>query len=248
MKKKLLSDNIEIYNFPRKFIMNIENIPVTVERKWIKTIRLSISGHDASVHLSAPAFMTDERIKEFLLARVDWLRENVKRFKEQIEQRTIHYNTGDKLTVFGQTRLLTVIEVEKPPKVVLGDNDITLYCRARFDENKRKAILREWYRKQLYAILPPIIAKWETILKVKTSGFKVNLAQTLWGSCNIRTHDIHFSINLAKKPMRCIEYVVAHELTHLIVIGHNKKFYSILDGYFEDAAEIKLLLKKKEIF
>lgn len=232
--------------FPNNFIIEIEGIKITVERKMIKTLRLSISGKDARIHLSAPLFLNDKDIKDFLLNKIEWIQTNKKKLKERIDKLTKHYLTGDNILFLGKTYQLQVINTERPPKISVDDENIYLYCRANYTEEQRKAVICRWYKRQLYVVLPPLITKWEQILNVKADDFQINGAQTLWGSCNIRTHRIHFSINLAKKTLRCIEYVVAHELTHLIERGHNKKFYSILDGHFEDAVALKLMLKKRE--
>lgn len=233
-------------NQKNRFELIIGNNTVVVDRKLIRTIRLSISGKTAGVHLSVPILMTDQQIEDFLLARTNWIEQNVKKFKEQILLREKHYNTGDSIYFLGKQYRLEVIISDHNAKIEVDDDVIRLNCRSKYTSKMRGILIREWYRRQLYLILPSLINKWERILGVKVNDYKVNLAQTLWGSCNIRTHDVHFSINLAKKSLRCIEYVVAHELTHLLVRGHNKQFYNILDSHFEDAAELKILLKQRE--
>lgn len=245
VRKKQIADIYSLH-YNKKFALQLDDFVVDVERKWIKTIRLSISKENAHAHLSAPAIMTDKQIKDFLTSKIDWIRENKVKMEKLILADEKQYWTGDTIYFLGNPYTLCIINRDKPPKIEVEDDKINVYCRPQYTVEMRKTLIREWYRRQLYVILPPFVAKWENILKVKTAGIQVNQAQTLWGSCNVRTHHVHFSINLARKPLRCIEYVVAHELTHLIVRGHNDKFYSILDGSFEDAAEVKRMLKQKE--
>ena len=245
VRKKQIAD-INSLHYNKKFALQLDDFVVEVERKLIKTIRLSISKDNAQIHLSAPAIMTDKQIKDFLVSKIDWIRANKARMEKLIQVDDKEFLTGDTVSFLGNTYTLCVINREKPPKIEVEDEKINIYCRPQYTAEMRKALMREWYRRQLYVILPPLVTKWENILKVKVYHVQVNQAQTLWGSCNVRTHHVHFSINLAMKPLRCIEYVVAHELTHLIVRGHNEKFYSILDGYFEDAAELKQILKQRE--
>lgn len=230
----------------KKYIVQVEDFSIEVERKMIKSLRLSISGKDGHIHLSAPIFFTDNDIEKFIYSHIDWLKKGMLKLEQRILQNQIHYQTGDKILFLGIHYSLNVISYERPPKIEISDTTINLFCRKRFTEEMRGILIRNWYKCQLNVILPPLIVKWEKVLGVKSNGFLVNQAQTLWGSCNIRTHNIHFSVNLAKKPMRCVEYVVAHELTHILVRSHNQKFYSILDSHFEDAAELKNLLKRKD--
>jgi len=245
VRKKQITD-IGSLQYNKKFALQVDDFVVEVERKWIKTIRLSISKDNAQIHLSAPAIMTDKQIKEFLASKIDWIRANKAKMERLIQVDDKQFLTGDVVCFLGNSYTLCVINRDKPPKIEVENEKINIYCRSQYTAEMRKALIREWYRRQLYVILPPLVAKWENILKVKVKHVQINQAQTLWGSCNVRTHHVHFSINLAKKPLRCIEYVVAHELTHLIVRGHNEKFYSILDGSFEDAAELKRILKQRE--
>lgn len=237
--------DIDSLHYSKKFALQLDDFVVDIERKWIKTIRLSISKDNARIHLSAPVMMTDKQIKDFLVSKIDWIRANKVKMEKLIQADDKRYLTGDKVRFLGNSYMLCVINRDKPPKIEVEDEKINIYCSSQYTAEMRKALMREWYRRQLYVILPPLVAKWENILKVKVNHVQVNQAQTLWGSCNVRTHHVHFSINLAMKPLRCIEYVVAHELTHLIVRGHNEKFYSILDGSFEDAAELKRILKQR---
>lgn len=231
----------------KRFEVRLEDITIVVDRKIMKTIRLSVNSKDASVHLSAPIMMTEREIEDFLLSKADWIKSNVKELKVKIDSiKKNCYETGDIICFLGKAYLLEVIATEHAAKIEIEGDKIKLSCRGRYTADMRAILMREWYRKQLYLLLPDMICKWEKVLGVKARACKVNRAQTRWGSCNVRTHDVHFSINLANKPLRCIEYVVAHELTHLLERGHNKKFYNILDGHFEDAAELKLLLKQKE--
>lgn len=228
------------------FTVNLNDITVEVWRKPVKNIRIRICPPDGQVKATFPLQSTDRDIEKMLLEKAEWIRQNVITIKNRSKAHNKEYVTGDIIQFLGKKLTLIVVIHNKPPKVELQEDKIILYVRQNYTIEQRKSVLVHWLGYELISLLPALIHKWETILNVKTNGIRVRPMTSRWGSCNIRTHKIHFNVYLIQKPMRCIEYVVAHELTHIIVSGHGPKFYAILDSHFEDAAELKKLIKARD--
>lgn len=127
--------------------------------------------------------------------------------------------------------MLKIIEVNKPPSVELKHNKMILRIRPGTDDKKKKDIIDSWYREQLKKAVPPLIAKWELLLNVKVERFFVQRMKTKWGSCNHQAHSIRLNTELSKKPKECLEYVVIHEMVHLLEPTHNSRFISLMDQF-----------------
>ena len=121
----------------------------------------------------------------------------------------------------------------------MGNEFIVLYARNGVTDERKAEIMREWYRAEFKVILPPLITKWEEILEVNVNKWEVKQMKTLWGSCNHRTHNIIFNLELIKKPLHCIEYIVVHELLHIKVRLHNEEYTALLNRYFPNWRQLK---------
>lgn len=231
----------------RKFVVTVHDIPVFVERKSIKSIRLSIIPPQADVRLSVPLNFTDKQIKEHLDSKVDWIVEHQNIMLQKIdrmEQEAIQYVTGDSIDYLGRKLTIRLFVHEKPPKIEIMGSELYMYVRARYTRQMRESVLMQWYCFQLLKLLPPLVARWEQVLGVHVTHIGVRNMKSRWGSCSLPTCRVHFNSQLAKLPLRCVEYVVAHELTHILQHDHSKRFYEILDSHFEDAAELKRILRR----
>jgi predicted metal-dependent hydrolase len=133
--------------------------------------------------------------------------------------------------VWGKRYLLNVIEKNAAPAVELNHSRLVLQIRPAADEAKKRAILDEWYRSQLKAAAPALIAKWKPLMGVKVERFFVQKMKTKWGSCSHRAATIRLNTDLAKKPRECLEYIVVHEMVHLLEPTHNSRFIALMDQY-----------------
>jgi len=131
----------------------------------------------------------------------------------------------------GKRYLLKIIEIDAAPEVELKHSKIELYVRPQTNKEKMKYILDEWYRRQLKAILPGLIEKWEKKMDVRVNEFGIKKMKTKWGTCNREAKRIWLNLELAKKPAECLEYIVAHELAHLIERNHNDSFISLMNKF-----------------
>lgn len=221
-------------------IINVLNISAEVEWKKIKNIHLTIYPPNARIHVSAPLFMTEEAIRLFLISKQAWIKQKVSQVLNQNRQTTREYVSGENHYFKGQRFRLKVIYHNAPAKVEIQGNEfINLYVREGVTEERKAEIIKEWYREKLKETLPELISKWEAIIGVKANKWSIKQMKTIWGSCNHRTKNILFNLELIKKPLYCIEYVVVHELLHIKVRLHNKEYISLLNKYFPNWKQIK---------
>lgn len=221
-------------------IINVLNISAEVEWKKIKNIHLTIYPPNARIHVSAPLFMTEESVRLFLISKQAWIKQKVSQVLNQNRQTPREYVSGENHYFKGQRFRLKVIYHNAPAKVEIQGNEfINLYVREGVTEERKAEIIKEWYREKLKETLPELISKWEAIIGVKANKWSIKQMKTIWGSCNHRTKNILFNLELIKKPLHCIEYVVVHELLHIKIRLHNKEYISLLNKYFPNWKQIK---------
>ena len=218
----------------------VADILAEVEWKEIKNVHLTIYPPDARVHVSAPMNMTEESIRLFLITKLPWIKQRVSQILEQNRQSPRTYVSGENHYYKGRRYRLKVINHTAAAKVELQGNEfIVMYVREKSTEARRAEALKEWYRAEFKALLPPLVSKWEEILDVKVNKWDVKQMKTLWGSCNHRTRNIIFNLELIKKPLHCIEYIVVHELLHIKVRLHNEEYTALLNRYFPNWKQLK---------
>lgn len=221
-------------------IIRISDISAEVEWKNIKNVHLTIYPPDARIHVSAPMMMQEDAIRLFLLSKSSWIKKRVIQIVEQNRQSPREYVSGESHYFKGKRYRLKVVYHNAPPKVIIKGNDfIELYVKEGASIERRAEVLREWYRTEFKQLLPILIAKWEEIIGVKVNKWEVKQMKTLWGSCNHRTHNILFNLELIKKPLRCIEYVVVHELLHIKIRLHNEEYKALLTIHFPNWQQLK---------
>jgi len=212
-------------------IIELGNIRIEVEQKDIKNIHLSVYPPNGVVRISAPNKVDLDTIRVFALNKLKWIRKQQAIFKSQDRETPREYLTKESHYFFGKRYLLKVIEHNHPPKVILKHSDIELYIRPNTPEIKKEKIIEAWYRNELKAILPKLIAKWEKIVGVQSNEFDIKKMKTKWGTCNTEAKRIWLNLELAKKPVECIEFIIVHELVHLLERSHNDKFVSYMNEF-----------------
>ena len=219
----------------------VNDILIEVEHKDIKNIHLSVYPPGGRVHISAPLIMSIESIRLYAITKLIWIEKQIEIFQNIERQSPRRYVSGENYYYKGQRyRLKVIYDNNISPKIqIRGAKYIYLYIRENTSLVKRGEILREWYRKELKELLPLYIAKWEEILNVKANGWEVKQMRTKWGSCNTRTRRLLFNLELMKKPLLCIEYIVVHELAHLLERNHNERYKMILNAYFPQWKKFK---------
>ncbi len=211
--------------------VQLGDIGVDVVRKDIKNVHLSVHPPSGKIRIAAPSRMSLDTIRVFAISKLGWIRQQQRKLQEQERETPREYLDRESHYVWGRRYLLTVLESDQPPSVELGPRRLVLQVRPETDRAKRQTILEEWYREQVRKAVPPLIAKWERLMQVKVHGFYVQRMKTKWGSCNAEAGTIRLNTDLAKKPSPCLEYIVVHEMAHLIEPTHNARFTALMDQF-----------------
>ena len=212
--------------------IKVSNIIINVIRKDIKNMYLAVYPPAGRVRITAPLRINDEAVRLFVISKLSWIKKHQQKFKKQKREISRDYIARESHYFLGQRYLLNVIEHNAVPKVVLRNKTyIDLYIRPNTVTQKKESIMNEWYRAELKKLIPPIIQKYEKLADVKSSDWRVKRMKTKWGSCNIKDKRIWINLELAKKPIICLEYVILHELIHLIERDHNDNFLAHMKKY-----------------
>lgn len=211
--------------------IDLGGIPVDVVLKDIKNIHLSVHPPTGRVRIAAPLRMNLDTIRVFAISKLAWVKQQQKKLRDQEREAPREYLDRESHYVWGKRYLLKVTDHEGSPNVELKHNKMILCMNLAADEQKKQLAIDEWYRVQLKEAIPGLIAKWERLMHVKVSVFRVRRMKTRWGSCNPRTASILLNLDLAKKPRECLEYLVVHEMVHLLEPTHNTRFVSLMDQF-----------------
>ena len=197
--------------------ITIENIDIELIRKNIKNIHLSVHPPDGRVRLSVPKRMDDEAVRLFVISKLSWINKHKKKYSLQERQAEIEFLSGESHYFLGSRYILNIIETTGKQRVQLRDDKyIDLYVRENSTNEKCVKIMLEWFRQKLKMVIPGYIEKWENIIGVRVNDWGVKLMKTRWGTCNIRDKRIWINLELAKKNVTCLEYIVVHEMVHLL--------------------------------
>ena len=217
--------------------IEISGIKIELQKKDIKNLHLVVVPPDGKVRVSAPMHLSDESIRMFVRTKLGWIKKQQEKFQNQPRQSEREYVSGETLYVFGKQYFLHVEYSYKGNSVVLNGNEAVLTVRKESTAKQRDAFVNEWYR---------------SLLKKKITGlycdsWQTKYMTTRWGTCNTNTRKIWLNLQLAKKPMECLEYVILHELAHLKVRNHGKDFIAIMDQYMPYWRETRKLLNELKL-
>lgn len=225
--------------------ISVNNISIEVVRKDIKNIHLGVYPPRGRVRLAAPLGMNAEAVRLFAIAKLGWIKRRQRQFEGQERLSAREYKNRESHYYQGRRYLLNVIEREAPPQVVLRSKTcIDLYVRPGAPAAKRHAVMTEWYRRELKKSIPELIAKWETRLNVSVKDWQVRRMKTRWGSCNISARRLRLNLELAQKPLHCLEYIIVHEMAHLLERRHNDRFRACMDAYLPNWKHLKAELNQ----
>lgn len=210
----------------------IDDIRADVEWKDIKNIHLTIYPPEGRVHVSAPAKMSKDNVRLYLVTKLPWMHSQLESISSVERQSKRHYVSGEDHYYMGQRYRLKLQYANAAPTVFIENNSfMVLRVRPNCTEEHKEDVMYNWYRSKLRDLLDKIIPAWEERMGVKASGYKVQRMKTKWGSCNHRTRNLLFNSELAKKPMRCIELIVVHELNHIHHRLHDTAFTADMNKY-----------------
>lgn len=212
-------------------MLQLGNLAVDVVQKDIKNVHLSVHPPNGRVRIAAPLRMSMNTIRVFAISKLDWIKEQQRKLREQEREPVREYLDRESHYVWGKRYLLEVVEADQAPAVELKHNKLLLHVRPGTGDDRRETIVETWYREQVRGEAPDLIAKWEPLMDVSVTRFFVQRMKTRWGSCNPRTHSIRLNTDLAKKPRECLEYIVVHEMLHLLEPTHNARFVALMDRF-----------------
>lgn len=227
--------------------IEISGIQIEIQKKDIKNLHLSVLPPDGKVRISAPMHLSDESITMFVRTKIGWIKKQQEKFERQPRQSEREYISGETLYVFGQQYFLRVEYSYKGNSLVLSGNDAILTVRKESTAKQRENFVNEWYREQLKAEIAQLLPKWEKVTGLKCSSWQTKYMTTRWGTCNTQTKKIWLNLQLAKKPIECLEYVILHELAHTQVKNHGVDFVAIMDKYMPYWRDIKKTLNNLKL-
>jgi predicted metal-dependent hydrolase len=212
--------------------LKLRDLTIDVVLKDIKNIHLSVYPPSGRVRISAPLSMNIDTIRIYTISKLGWIKKQQDKFHNQVREAPREYLNKEGHYFSGKRYLIKVVEHNASPIVKVKHNTIEMYVRPNSGIQKKKAIMDKWYRGQLKELIPPIIEKWEKLMNITINEFAVKKMKTKWGTCNREAKRIWLNLELAKKPVHCIEYIIVHEMVHLRVRTHNDEFYKLLDFYY----------------
>jgi predicted metal-dependent hydrolase len=215
----------------RSTTLELAGITVDVVRKDIKNVHLSVYPPAGRVRVSAPAQMSLDTIRLFAISKLGWIKQQQKKLRDQERESRREYLDRESHYVWGRRYLLKVVEEEAAPGVEIHHGTLRLRVRPCADGEGKEAVVAAWYRQLLKTAVPPLIEVWEPRLHVRVDGFFVRQMKTKWGSCNPAARTIRLNTELAKKPPECLEYIVVHEMVHLLEPTHNARFVAAMNRF-----------------
>lgn len=214
--------------------MKIGNTLVEIHRKNIKRMNLSVRPPDGEVRISVPMDTKEEEIRRFVKSKEAWITRHIDQIQRRPRKRELMCRAGENHFLWGRPYELVVKPSKNRSQAVWMEDHILLSTTPYSERKQREAALREMYRRELKKKIPPLLESWDKILGVEVRAWGVKDMKTRWGSCNTVDKRIWMNLQLAKYPVACLEYVLVHELIHLLVRNHNATFYAYLDQFLPD--------------
>ncbi len=223
--------------------MAVSGIAVEVVRKDIKNLHLGVYPPLGRVRVAAPLVISDEAVRLAVIDKLGWIKRQRAQFANQPRQSEREMVNGESHYVWGRRYRLRVHEVDAPPRVALrGVASMDVFVRPGSNRERREAVLLDWHRASLRSVITDLLGRWQPLLGVQVDGWGIKKMKTKWGSCNVQARRIWLNLELAKTPVQCLEYIVVHELVHLIERHHNERFTALMDQHLPDWPQRRQLL------
>jgi predicted metal-dependent hydrolase len=212
--------------------LSIGGMPVYVVRKDIKNLHLGVYPPHGRVRVAAPLSVSDNAVRLAVIGKLGWIKRQRAKFDAQPRQSERDMVSGESHLFLGQRYRLHVVHDHGPAKVIVRNKStIELYVRRDSNAEQRERVMQRWYREQLKELIPPLLEKWETKLGVHAKQWAIKKMKTKWGACNVEACRVWLNLELAKKPVPCLEYIIVHELVHLLERGHNDTFTARMNKF-----------------
>jgi predicted metal-dependent hydrolase len=237
---------------PKRRIIEMErivvgNISIDVEKKDIKNLHLGVYPPNGRVRIAAPLRVNEDAIRLFAVSKLGWIKKQQRFFEGQERETEREYISGESHYFNGKRYLLNIIPTSGKHTVVLKHKRIDLYVKKSSPVKNRAKVIATFYRAYLHEKIADLITKWEKRMKVKVSGYGIKKMKTKWGTCNIEAQRIWVNLELAKKPYPCLEYIIVHEMIHLLERHHNDIFIAYMDKFLPQWRALKSELNKSPV-
>jgi len=219
--------------------IRLGEIAISVTRKDIKHVHLSVHPPSGRVTLVAPKGTRPEVARAYAITRLGWIRRQQSRFRDQARETPRKFVERETHYLWGRRYLLSVRKIDAKPSIKLEHRRITLTVRPGSSRAKREAVMHEWNKSLLHGAVPGLIRKWQMKLGVDVAGYFLQRMKTKWGSCNHRARNIRLNTELVKKPKDLLEYVVVHEMLHLIAPTHSERFLTLMSKHYPSWQEAR---------
>lgn len=212
--------------------IEVRGVPVEIVRKDIKNLHLGVYPPSGRVRVAAPLRLNDDAVRLAVISRLGWIRRQQAKFEEQDRQSQRQMVSGESHYVQGRRYRLDVIGVDASRPIALRNHArLEVHVHPGASQRAREAALQRWYRELLRNRLPELISKWESVIGVTIADCRIKRMKTRWGSCNMAARRIWLNLELAKKPPLCLEYILVHEMVHLLERHHNDRFKEYMDRF-----------------
>jgi len=210
----------------------VSNITIDVVRKDIKNLHLAVYPPSGRVRIATPLRLDDEAVRLFAISKLPWIKKQRSKFENQARETEREYVSGESHYFEGHRYLLNVIYHTSAPRVEIRNKKyIDLYVRTGSTTEQRERVMTRWYRQRLKDRVPALIEKWQKIISVEVGDWEVKQMKTRWGTCKVEAKRIWLNLELAKKPAPCLEYIIVHELVHLLERQHSERFIALMDKF-----------------
>lgn len=225
----------------------IDGIEITAQNKKIKNMYIRVSPPDGTVKITAPLRASKDTVRTFAQSRIEWIKKQREKIVVRPAEVNYRYVTDEVFYLWGRSYLLNVVCGSVRNAVYIEGKSLVLQVSNDSSLIQRAAVIKEWYRKTLKEAIPTVLAKCERIVSVTADDWRIKDMRTRWGTCNIPERRIWLSLQLAKKTPECLEYVIIHELVHLLERSHNERFRLFMDRFCPDWRTIRASLNDQKL-
>jgi predicted metal-dependent hydrolase len=227
--------------------ISVKGLSVQVVRKAIKNLHLGVYPPNGRVRVAVPLRVNDDAVRLALVGKLGWIKRQRVKFETQSRQSKREMVSGESHYFLGRRYRLSVVPHDGAPKVLTRKKLIELYVRRETNARQRERVLRRWYRQRLKEMIPPLVEKWQEILGVQLVEWGIKKMKTRWGTCNPGARRVWLNLELAKKPSQCLEYILVHELTHLVERHHNDRFISLMNRHLPNWRQHRQVLNSEPL-
>jgi predicted metal-dependent hydrolase len=215
-----------------KHKITVNGLPVDIVRKDIKNLHLGVYPPYGRVRVAAPLRVSDNAVRLAVIGKLGWIKRQRARFDSQPRQSEREMVSGETHHFLGQRYRLRVVNHNGPGKVIVRNGStMELHVRRELSSEQREKVLQGWYRQQLKELIPPLLQKWQLVLGVQVNEWAIKKMKTKWGACNNEAGRIWLNLELVKKPVQCLEYIIVHEMVHLLECHHNDRFTVLMNQF-----------------